>query len=93
MTVMITEDTARFVRPYFELVHNGDIRVEGRSQLVRVYKVMSVKDQPGKARGLSGLQSALVGRDSQLSALTSQCDLVSAGLGRVALLLGEPGIG
>ncbi len=93
MTVMVTEDTARFIRPYFEIVHIDELHVEDRPARVKIYKVMSIKDQPGKARGLSGLRSSLVGRDAQLESLLSQCDLVQAGLGRVSLVVGEPGIG
>ena len=93
MTVMVTEDTVRFVRPFFDLLQIGDIRVEDRSQMVKVYKIIGIKDLPGKARGVSGLRSALVGREAQLQTLLGQCDLVSAGLGRVSLVVGEPGIG
>lgn len=93
MTVTLTEDTARFVRPFFEIVPVGDIRVEDRAQMVKVFKVIGIKDQPGKARGVSGLHSSLVGREAQLETLLVQCDLVRAGLGRVSLVVGEPGIG
>ncbi|HWQ84141.1 MAG TPA: adenylate/guanylate cyclase domain-containing protein, partial [Anaerolineales bacterium] len=93
MTVMVTEDTARFIRPYFEILHVDDVSTEERPQRVKIYKVLSIKDQPGKARGLSGLHSSLVGREAPLEALLSQCDLVNAGLGRVSLVVGEPGIG
>jgi predicted ATPase len=34
-----------------------------------------------------------VGRETQLDTLLEQCDLIRAGLGRVSLVVGEPGIG
>ncbi len=43
--------------------------------------------------GLTGLESAMVGRDAELSALLSASDAMRAGRGGVALIIGEPGLG
>jgi predicted ATPase len=50
---------------------------------------------PERKRGLerAGLASPMVGRQSQLATLRSLYDVVAAGRGRVAFLVGEPGIG
>ena len=93
MTVLISEETHRFVHPLFEAEDLGYLEVKGRSGPVRVFQVLSVKTEPGQLRGLTGLQSPMVGRDAELSALLQLCEAVRAGLGRAVLVVGEPGLG
>ena len=35
----------------------------------------------------------MVGREAELAALTRLCDTVQAGVGRVAMIVGDPGLG
>ena len=42
---------------------------------------------------MAGLNSPMVGRDAELAALIQLCDTVRAGVGRAALIVGEPGLG
>ncbi|HJW83809.1 MAG TPA: AAA family ATPase, partial [Anaerolineae bacterium] len=49
--------------------------------------------EPGKMRGLAGLESPMVGRDAELAALLQLGQAVRAGLGRVAVVVGDPGLG
>jgi class 3 adenylate cyclase len=93
MTLLITEDTYRFVDPLFETDDLGCIEVKGRSEPVRVYQVHAARSQPGQLRGLRGLQSPMVGRDAELTILLQLCETVRAGLGRAVLVVGEPGLG
>src|SRR6266508_4256652 len=44
-------------------------------------------------RGLAGLTSPMVGRDTELAQLLSLVATIRAGRGRAAVLLGEPGVG
>ena len=93
MAVLISENTHRFVAPAFECVDLGEIEVKGKSEPVRVYEVVGVKTEPGRLRGLAGLESPMVGRDAELSALLQLSAAAQAGLGRAALVIGEPGLG
>jgi len=93
MTVLITGETHRFVQPLFEIEELGYIEVKGRSDPVRVFQVHGAKIQPGRLRGLTGLQSPMVGRDGELAILLQLCEAVRAGLGRAVLVVGEPGLG
>ncbi len=95
MSVLITEDTHRFVGPLFDTRDLGPIDVKGVPGPVRVYQVQSARARPGRLRGLdaAGLQSPMVGRDAELATLLQLCEAVRAGLGRVALIVGEPGLG
>jgi predicted ATPase len=93
--ILITASTHRLVADMFETEDLGEVAVKGKSEPVHAYRVLAAKTVPGRRRGLqrAGLESRMVGRDSQLEALQSLFGVVQAGRGRVAFLIGEPGIG
>jgi class 3 adenylate cyclase len=93
MTALISENTYRFVAPIFDVTDLGQIEVKGKAEPVRVYEVQKPKAQPGRMRGLAGLESPMVGRDPELTSLLQLSAAVSAGLGRAAVIIGEPGLG
>lgn len=92
-TVLISEHTYRFVAPVFDCTDLGAIEVKGKVEPVRVYEVVGPKAQPGRLRGLAGLESPMVGRDAELRSLLQLSAAVRAGLGRAAIIIGEPGLG
>ena len=94
-TVLITAATHRFVADAFDVEDLGEIVVKGKTEPVHAYRVLAPKAVPGRKRGLerAGLESPMVGRDRQLETLKSLYGVVAAGRGRVAFLVGEPGIG
>jgi class 3 adenylate cyclase len=93
MTVLISENTYRFVAPVFDVDDLGAIEVKGKTEPVRVYEVKGLKATPGRLRGLAGLESPMVGRDAELTTLLQLSAAVRAGLGRAAVVVGEPGLG
>ena len=93
MTALISENTYRFVAPIFDVADLGLIEVKGKAEPVRVYEVQKPKAQAGRLRGLAGLESPMVGRDTELLSLMQLSAAVGAGLGRAAVVIGEPGLG
>lgn len=93
MSVLVSENTYRFIAPLFESQDLGLIEVKGMSEPVRVHQVIAAKATPGRTRGFADLESPMVGRDSELTALLKLCEAVRVGLGRAALVIGEPGLG
>jgi class 3 adenylate cyclase len=93
--VVITANTYRFVADAFDVEDLGDISVKGKAEPVHAYRVIGLKAVRGRRRGLEsvGLSSPLVGRSQELEALRSVFAVVAAGRGRVAVIVGEPGIG
>lgn len=93
--VLITASTHRLVADAFETVDIGEIALKGKTQAVHAYRVLAPKAVPGRRRGLerAGLESPMVGRGSELAALQSLFGVVQAGRSRVAVVVGEPGIG
>jgi serine/threonine protein kinase/class 3 adenylate cyclase len=90
---LITEYTYRFLAPLFECAEFGPLTVKGKGAPVQVYELRDTKTEPGQMRGLAGLQSPMVGRDAELAALVQLSAAVQAGLGRLAAVVGEPGLG
>ena len=93
MSVLISDNAYRFVAPLFDTEDAGPIQVKGLTEPVHGYRVLRAKAEPGTMRGLAGLQSPMVGREAELAALLHLCEAVQAGLGRAALVVGEPGLG
>jgi len=94
-SVLITASTHRLVADAFETEDIGEIAVKGKTDPVHAYRVVAPKAVPLRKRGLerAGLESPMVGRDHELETLRSLYGVVQAGRSRVAILVGEPGIG
>ena len=94
-TVVVSDRTHRFVEGTFDFNDLGEVDLKGKAEPVRLYRVVQLAAQPGRRRGLEGvgLSSPLVGRDDELAKLVQLHAVVAAGRGRLAVLLGEPGIG
>lgn len=93
MTVLTSENTYRFVEPLFRAVDLGLLEVRGMDEAVRVFEVIEAKSGPGRVRSRDGFRSPMVGRDRELSALEGLSADVHVGVGRIAWVHGEPGIG
>jgi class 3 adenylate cyclase len=94
-TVLITANTQRLAPEAFDLEDLGDIEVKGKTEPVHAFRVLGRKADPARQRGLArvGLDSPMVGRAGPLEQLVELLAVVEAGRGRVAFLMGEPGIG
>ena len=93
-TILITEATHRLVEGYVQTESLGPVPVKGRSERVRVYRVI------GRSRGRTRLEvsverglTELVGRERELAVLHECLARVRAGRGQVVGLVGEPGVG
>ncbi len=93
MAVLVTENTYSFIAPFFDCTDLGIFAGCQECPPVRIFRVDGRKVSPGSARGLAGLESPMVGRDSELKTLLELPPFVRAGLGRAVIVLGEPGIG
>jgi len=93
MTIWITEYTYRFIAPIFHCQDLGTITVKGKVDPVHAYQVLERKSTPGRSRGLAGIESPMVGREIEMAALHQVSEALKAGLGRLAVITGEPGLG
>ena len=91
-TVLVSGATHRFVAVLVESVDVGALDLKGKTNAVQAYEVTALRTG-ATGRGLSGLHAPMVGRDAHLARLRHLFAVAKAGQGRVAAVLGEPGIG
>ena len=92
-TVQVAYDTYKLVKPLFEFEELGDIEVKGKEERITAYRVLGRKVQSGRVRGIEGLHADLVGREVELQHLHDVVDDIERGVGRIAVVLGEAGLG
>jgi class 3 adenylate cyclase/tetratricopeptide (TPR) repeat protein len=92
-SVLVGEETYRLIGSDIEARDVGLLDLKGKSEPIRAYEVVGSRRAPTRTRGIPGLHSPLVGRQEELAALEGLVTIAAAGRGRVAVVLGEPGIG
>jgi class 3 adenylate cyclase/tetratricopeptide (TPR) repeat protein len=92
-SVLIGPDTLALVKHAFEVTSHGEVGVAGRSAPVVAFEVVGLRSVPGRARGLEGVRSPLVGRDAELEAARRSLARLPQGHGGVLVVVGEAGLG
>ena len=91
-TVLVSGATHRFVAALVHSVDVGALDLKGKTNAVQAYEVTGLREG-ATGRGLIGLHAPMVGRESQKQRLADLFTVAKAGQGRIAAILGEPGIG
>ena len=92
--VLITGATHKFVAPLVDAIDAGRLELKGKTEAVHGYQVTGLRRGAVSARGLGDdVHSMMIGRDAQFARLRDAFAIVRARQGRVASILGEPGIG
>jgi ABC-type oligopeptide transport system substrate-binding subunit/class 3 adenylate cyclase len=92
-TILVSQKTHDLSAYGFEMVSLGSVRVKGKAKPVAVYRVLGVKEEIAKPRGLEGLRSRLVGRGAEYKAIWATIERLRSGEGGFVTVLGEAGIG
>lgn len=92
-TVQLTEYTQRLIAPLFDFEDLGAIEVKGKTDPVQAYRVLGKKADPGRLRGIEGLDSPLVGRDREMESLLAAINDLRQGRGQIVSVMGEAGLG
>jgi class 3 adenylate cyclase len=92
-SVLITAATHRFVSQIVDSVDVGLLELKGKTDAVQAYEITRLKAGAAQTRGLLGVRTPMVGRDAQLARLEELFEVVRVRQGRVACILGEPGMG
>ncbi len=92
-TVQISDDTRQIVDAFFDTESLGVLEIKGKSGGVGAFRVIAIKADPERREGITGIEAALVGRDTELSTLTALADELLAGRGHIVCLIGEAGLG
>lgn len=92
-TILISENTHRFVTTLFEFEDRGKIAVKGKAEPIQVYSVLGERKGATRQRGIAGLQSPMVGRESEYAQLLQVLSNARAGRGAIVSIVGEAGLG
>jgi class 3 adenylate cyclase len=92
-SVLVTSTTYRFIAPLVEATDVGMLELKGKSDTVRAFEVGGIRRGAIATRGLAGVRAPLVGRDAELERLVNVFRVAQARQGRVATVLGDPGLG
>src|SRR5262252_569405 len=89
--VLIGESTYRLVRDAVEVVPVEPMKLKGKPELVRAYRLVSVTEGAGSTRPAN---LPIIGRDREIAALSAEFRRSAAGSEcRLVTLLGEAGVG
>ena len=91
--ILVGPNTYRRTAPLFRFGTLAPIVVKGKAGLVAVHELLGSKAVPGATRGIAGLHSPLVGRDTEAQRLQQTVDRLSGGQGGILAVTGEPGLG
>jgi class 3 adenylate cyclase/tetratricopeptide (TPR) repeat protein/ribosomal protein L40E len=93
-TVLLSRDTQRLVKDYFDLKPIGPLEVKGKEEPQEAYELVkaggaATRLEASMARGLT----RFVGRKNSMAALMEAFDKVSNGTGQIVGMVGEAGVG
>ncbi|MDW8276540.1 MAG: tetratricopeptide repeat protein [Anaerolineales bacterium] len=95
--ILISHDTYRLVRGVFDVSIQPPLHVKGKSEAVQTYLVHAAKPRAFRlqeARGVEGIETSLIGRQTELEALQDAFrQLFGRHPLRLVTLIGEMGLG
>ncbi|MCB9133175.1 MAG: AAA family ATPase [Anaerolineales bacterium] len=92
-SVLASEATQRLISHVCEMEPLGRLTLRRRSESTMTYRVLRLRPDTGKLRGVAGMDSPLVGRQPEFAALCAAVDRLHEGRGGLVTLVGEAGIG
>jgi len=91
--ILVGPYTYRRAEGYFNFEALEPAPVEGKAEPVRIYKVLSGKDQPSKIHRLTGVRAELIGRKSEMDQLAEAIEKLREGKGSIIGICGDAGTG
>lgn len=91
--ILVGPDTYRLTEALFDFESLPPLALQGKNEPVAAYRLGSPRSMPGSRRGVAGLRSPLVGRDSELECLREACRALAQGTGGAIAIVGEAGLG
>jgi class 3 adenylate cyclase/tetratricopeptide (TPR) repeat protein len=93
--ILVGPDTYRLTAPLFDFEPLDPVRVKGKAEPVPVFRLLGLRAQPQRVRGLEGrgIHSPLVGRDAEVAAIRGCLERLRQGQGGILSIIGEAGVG
>lgn len=92
--IVLFSETQDYVKPFIESEKLTDIPCHEIDRVLQLWRLIDIPKQTVNLKRIPTTQNtALIGRENELDLLLELSETVNAGLGRVGLILGDPGIG
>lgn len=93
-TVLVSEETYRRTQAFFNYAPVPGLRLKGITEPVTGYRPLNLRRKPGNVRGLSGIETPLVGRNKELSQLKQALKATQESRrSHLVVISGEAGLG
>lgn len=92
-TVLVSTSVYRTTRYLIEYQDEGMQTLKGIDTQVKLYRPVKLREKPEPKRGIRGLHSPLVGRDSEFEAIKEKIRGLEQGSSGVSFITGDAGIG
>ena len=93
-SILISENTFRLTEGYFDFEPVGEVKVKGKEQPIKAYKVLGQRHVTTRVDACVGKGlSPFVGRSVELQLLGRCLEQANEGHGQVVGIMGEPGVG
>jgi class 3 adenylate cyclase len=91
--IIVGPDTYRQAAGYFTFEVMEPTKIKGKTERIRVYKVLTPKEQPSTTRRHHGLRADLIGREAELAQLREAAQNLRQGTGAIFSICGDTGTG
>jgi class 3 adenylate cyclase len=91
--ILLDTDTCRLIEGQFSCEYVDTSVVKGKTDAVRIHKLVSQREKPVTLHRLSGLRASLVGRDVEIDQLSKAVENLKKGKGRIFAINGAAGTG
>jgi class 3 adenylate cyclase/tetratricopeptide (TPR) repeat protein len=91
--IVVGPDTYHHADGQFDFEALEPTKMKGKAEPIRIYKVLSPKEQPSATHRHYGLRAELIGREVELAQLKEGVETLRQGKGAVFSICGETGVG
>ena len=92
-STLIGDTTCRLINHLFETETVGPLQLKGFDEKVIAHRLIKLRERSEPGRGIPGINTPLIGRETERQQLAALLTELQAGRGAIASLIGEPGVG
>jgi class 3 adenylate cyclase len=91
--IFVGPNTYRQTMRLFDFETLPPLKLKGKTEAIEIHRLIGLKAAPKPIRGIEGLRSPLVGRDTEMEEIRSVLHAVRNGKGGICAIVGEAGLG
>jgi class 3 adenylate cyclase/tetratricopeptide (TPR) repeat protein len=91
--IFVGSNTHRQTAQLFDFAELPPLKLKGKTEAIKVHRLIGLKAAPKPVRGIEGLHSPIVGRETEMEKIGSTFSALRKGHGSILALVGEAGLG